>query len=396
MSTGHDLLATLMAEELNPQSEPEIQRVVTFNIKRFVLQILLEKAITVVPTRDVMPALKCFQFVVDPQRLRVVASDCELSLICSTPMISVTWPGTAVFPARKLLEIVKSSEDGDVKITVLGTTATIEIGRASWTLKLPGGDDYPPLPAISEAEFTAVDKDSFRDAITAVRYAASRDPSRANLNIIDIHDGKLTASDGSRIQQIQVSDFPVSLRIPISAVDDLLRLLKMCDLDTIHVGQSEDHLIFRFGSDVFIVSKFRAQFPDMEEQMLRPALGNKHELDVDRHELVAAIKRVRINADTDTSAIALTLQNNQLTISTKDKFGNTAGESIDAVWSGGPRALVVNHRFLTDMIRTYGDITCTFKLGDDTVTRKSPLMLKNNETGSVGVCQQMMSDWVGM
>jgi DNA polymerase-3 subunit beta len=397
MSSGHDLIASIIADDLDTvQRGVEVKQVMQFTIKKFVLQVLLDKAITVVPTRDVMPVLKCFQFHLEPKRLTVIASDCEITLIASTPMVSVTWPGVAVFPARKLLDIVKSAEDADVQIKVTGRIAHIVIGRASWQLKLQGGDDYPAMPVISEAQFTSVDRDDLKDAIARVRYAASRDPNRANLNIIDIRDGKLTASDGSRIQQIRVADFPISLRIPISAVDDLLRLLRFGDLETVHVGQSEDQLIFRLGSDVLIVNKFRAKFPDMEAEMLRPALENRHELGVERVELVAAVKRVRINADKESFAIALHLDGaGTLTVQARDKFGNTATEAITCTYTGPERNLVVNHKFLTDMIHIYGDETCTFKLGDDTKTRRSPLMLRQQATGAVGVVQQMQADWVG-
>lgn len=369
--------------------------VLKFEIKTFVLKALLDRAITVVPTRDVMPVLKCFQFQLFAQQLRIVASDMEHTLVAATSMVTCHEPGSAVFPARKLLDIVKAAEDGTVAITVTGTTANIAIGRASWTLKLQGGDDYPAIPTIEEAEFVTIGRDTFLNALTAVKYAASRDPNRASLNIIDIADGKLTASDGSRIQQITISEFPINLRIPISAVDDLMRLLKTTDVQTLDVGHSELKIIFRFASDVFIISKFFANFPAMEAQMLRPALENKHTLDVDKNDLVNALKRVRINADTESSAIALALSRNELTISAVDKFGNTAAETIFASYTGQAHTVVVNHRYLTEMIGTYGDATCHFKLGDDTRTRRAPVLLRNTETGSTGALQQMNADWVG-
>jgi DNA polymerase III subunit beta len=390
-----DFLSALLDDDPHDSPTLRLQTVMKFEIKKFVLQALLDRAITVVPTRDVMPVLKCFQFQVDPQRLRVVASDVEHTLVASTTMVSVQESGVAVFPARKLVDIVRAAEDGTVAITVTNTTATVAIGRASWTLKLLGGDDYPPMPAIAEAEFVTIGRETFLGALLAVRYAASRDPNRASLNIIDIADGKLTASDGSRIQQIRVSDFPINLRLPISAVDDLMRLLKSTDVESVDVGQSELKIIFRFASDVFIVSKFFANFPAMEAQMLRPALENKHTLDVDRVDLVAAIKRVRINADSESSAIALDLARNALTISAVDKFGNTAAETIFCTYSGPEHTVVINHKYLAEMINTYGDATCTFKLGDDTRTRRTPLLLRNATTGSTGALQQMQSDWLG-
>jgi DNA polymerase-3 subunit beta len=393
MSNVSDLLASIMADDQAELPEPEQPEVLNFEIKKFVLQALLEKAITVVPVRDVMPVLKCFQFQVDRQRLRVVASDLEMSLIASTPMVSVTTAGIACFPAKKLLEVVKTAEDTDVGIRVKATTARISIGRAAWTLQLPGGHDYPAMPAITEAEFTTVGRRPFLDAVTAVRYAASRDPSRSNLNIIDVRDGKLTACDGSRIQQIKIPSLTGNLRIPMSAVDDLLRLLKISELETVDVGQSADKLIFRFGSDVFIVNKFEAQFPDMEAQMLRPAMENRHILTVDKTGLLDAIRRVRINADVESSAISLDFDDNELTISAKDKYGNTAAETLDAAWNGrGKRSVTVNHRYLAEMINTYGDTSCIFRLGDDTKTRRTPLLLQSDK--GVGLVQQMLSDWM--
>jgi DNA polymerase-3 subunit beta len=394
MSNAADLLASIFAEDPVERRTTEAKEVLNFEIKKFVLQALLEKAFTVVPTRDVMPVLKCFQFQLDPQRLRVVASDLEMSLIASTPMVSVTRPGTACFPAKKLLEIVKSAEDADVAIKVKNTTARVDIGRASWTLQLPGGYDYPAMPAITDAEFTIVNRRTFLEAIQSVRYAASRDPSRANLNILDLHDGKLTACDGSRIQQIRIMELPISLRIPISAVDDLLRLLKLSELETIDIGQSNSQLIFRFGGDVFIVSKFHAQFPDMEAQMLRPAMENKHVLQVPKADLLDAVRRVRVAADTESSAIALDFTDTALTISAQDKYGNTARETLDATWNGGgTRSIMINHRYLADMLNTYADTTCVFRLGNDTKTRRTPILLSSKD-GRVGLIQQMNSDWI--
>lgn len=396
MSGGAELIAQILADDGSWEVRPEgtgSQQVLAFTIARSVLLPLLEKAITVVPTREVMPVLKCFQIHVDPQLLRIVASDAERTLLVSTRAVSAHWPGLAVFPAKKLLEIVKAGAADEIRVNVTGTVASIQIGPSLWTLTLPSGADYPAMPAVLDAAFVTVDREVFQAAVGCVRYAASRDPNRANLAVIDITDGVLTASDGTRVQQVTVEALNLRMRIPIDVVDDLLRLLKFSDRDTMHVGQSDTKLIFRFGADVFIVSKVHANFPDMQAQLLRPALENKHTLTVNRAALLAAIRRVRINADHQSAGIALTAEDNTLTVSTRDKYGNTAAEQVPAQWSGGPRVLVVHHGFLTEMITTYGEETCAFRLGDDTKTRRSPLMLRHVPTGSVAVTQQMQDDW---
>lgn len=393
---GHAFLADILADPAAPTAAPSPTGVtVEFSVKRFVLQLLLEKAITVVPTRDVMAVLKCFQIEATPGRLRVVATDLELSLIAATEMVAVEHSGVAVLPARKLLDIVRQAGDSDVHIRIANLAAAITIGRTTWRLRLQGGDDYPPMPAIADVTFATVNRHAFVSAIQAVRYAACRDNNRTSLMVVDIRNGRMTACDGSRFQQAPVADLPFDLQIPIGAVDDLLKLLKASDLTDIHIGESGHHLIFRIGGDVLIVAKLMAAFPDMESQLLRPALENKHRLTVDRGDLIDAVRRVRITADPETSAIRLTMTPGTLTIAAADKFGSSAEETIDAGWDAPPRTIVVNHTFLAEMVAMCGSPTLTFVLGDDTRTRKAPILLRDPAAGTVGVVQQMLGDWIG-
>lgn len=390
---GSQFIDDLLAPEPATTAAAAVGDEIHFTMKRFVLQALLEKAANVVPKRDVMPVLKCFQFTVEPGRLRVIATDLELSVVSATEMVTVHAGGTAVFPAAKMLEIVRQADDGIADIHVKAATAAISIGRTTWNLRLQGGADYPPMPQFNEGVFTTVDRVAFATALNCVRYAACKDANRGSLMMIDVRAQKMTACDGARFQQATVPAFPFDFRIPIGAVDDLLRLLRATDLPEISIGQSDNHLIFVVGPDVFCANKLLAQFPDMEALLLRPALENKHRLIVDRETLLHAIKRVRINADTETSAIGLHLAAGTLSVVARDKFSNDASETIDADWVGAERTLVVNHAFLTEMVTTSDQQALTFWLGEDTKTRKAPVMLRDENAGTVGVVQQMLSDW---
>lgn len=366
---------------------------VSFTLKKFVLAALLDKAASVIPSRDVMPVLRNFQIEAGPQRLRVTATDLELSVVAATTLVEVTSGGVAVFPAKKMLDILREAEDATVTVQVTGSTASVRIGRTTWTLKLQGGADYPPMPEFAEAVYAPIDRAKFASALANVRYAACRDANRASLMMIDVRGGRMTACDGARFQQATIGEFPFELRIPIGAVDDLLKLLRSTDLPEITVGESVNHLIFTVGTDIFVANKLMAQFPDMEALLLRPALENKHRLAVERDELQRAIKRTRINADHETSAIGVHLTNGHLTVMARDKYGNDATETIDADWNEGERTLVVNHAYLTDLLAATSATSATFRLGDDTRTRKAPIMLRDDDAGTIGVVQQMVSDW---
>ena len=372
---------------------------ISFETKRFALQSLLDKAATVLPTRDTVPVLKNFLVEVDddPQRLRVIATDLELSVLAVSEVVSVGQAGTGVFPGARLLELVREASDGDVAVKVDAGVATIEVGRTSWTLKLLDGSDYPALTDVAEVDFSTVDRARFVQALTSVRGAASSEAMRLALMMIDVSDGRMRAADGVRLQQVTLEKWPKGLdfQLPVAAVDTLVRLLRSTDLDTISIGQTEDFIVFKIASDYYVANKLNAEFPDVDTLLLKPALANKHRLTVDREELESAVKRVRVTADPETAAIVVSLTKNSLTVSSKDKYGNAAVEELDSGWEGSDREIAFNHKHLLDMLSMAGDVkTCEFLLGDDTKTRRSPLLLSDEKTGLVSVLNQIRIDFL--
>jgi DNA polymerase-3 subunit beta len=387
-------------EELEDIPAPELDAShdsLAFETKAFALRALLEKASSVLPSKDIMPVLKNFQVEVGEDRVRVVATDLDLSVIVSTPMIQVKKSGTAVFPGKRMLQIMQEApQDADLLLDVNDGVATIAVGKTQWTLRLVDGSTYPDMPDTSAVEFHSVDRVRFLGAISACRYAAGNDMVRPNLMMIDLAERKMTACDGVRVQQVDLGkDWPdeLTIQIPTAAVDDLVKQMRSTQGELVDIASSDHHLVFRVGSDVFICAKLMATFPDVADLLLRPALANDKELDVDRAELVDAIKRVRITADPETSAIQLALTTDTVTVRSRDKFGNEAVEAVQANWLYEQRTLVVNHEFLTDMLAMADVRSCQFFLGEDQKSRKSPIMLRDSETGMVGLINQMRQDW---
>ena len=144
----------------------------------------------------------------------------------------------------------------------------------------------------------------------------------------------------------------------------------------------------------------------MAAELLRPALSNTEALILPRAALLEAIRQVRITADPTSCAIALHLHpapaggtdgaGVRCRVTARDRYGNAAAADITGVgWAGPARTVVVNHAFLTDLIAGHRAATLTFRLGPDTRTRPSAVLLRDDDTGRVGVIGQMRADWVG-
>jgi DNA polymerase-3 subunit beta len=382
-------------EDKEPEFVPSTANL-SFSIKKFAMQALLDKASAVLPNRDVMPVLKNFQFEVTAENgLRVIATDLELSVIATTPMISVVTPGIAVFPGRRLMDIVKEAEDGEMVVDVQSGTAHIAIDKATWDLKLQDGSEYPPLPDLDEVEFHEMDRGKFMGALSTVSYAANRESTRQNLMMIHIENSKMTACDGNRFSQAPIGQpLPIDIDIPIGAVDDLARLLRTTDQMVLSIGETENHLIFKIAQDVFIANKTVAIFPDTEGMLLKPAMANKDVFQCDRSDLISVVKRVRITSDDQANGILVEVTPGSLTVKSKDKLGNQGTESLAAAWQGDERELAFNHQHLLQMLEASDQKSCKFKIGPGTKTRPCPLLLEDEDNGILHILQQMRAEYL--
>ncbi len=356
---------------------------------------LFDKAIAAVPRQDLLPVLKNFRLEADDNSLRVTATDLELSILVTTNAVTVKTPGVIVLPAKKMMAILQQTPDGLMTIDVEeDNTAQISHSGTIWRLRLPKGDDYPLLPDMSVAQLHEINREQFIDGLVGVRNAAATDSVRPSLLMIDISEGKFTACDGVRFQQVRYADFPLDMRVPINAVDDLLRLLRIHTETTIRAGSSDNHLVFEVGSDVFLLRQLTTNFAPVEELLLRPAMTNKDKLSVNRTSLLSAVKRVRITADAEISGVTMDLAENEITVSARDSLGNVSWEAVPSQWSGKERQVTVNHQYLTDLLNMYSGPVCDFYFGPDTKTRKSAVLLRDDRAGTFGVIAQMRKAWI--
>ena len=378
---------TLTSEEVNGTC---------FEIQREVLLALLEKAVVVVPTRDMVPVLTNFQFQVADNELKVVASSMEMSIVVSTDQVQTKVAGTEVFPARTLLNIVKESGAGNsVYIEVTASGAVIVSGGFSAEIKMASGKDFPPMDGLESVTFHEVNRAAFIEALSAVRYAlpGKEFSGQPGLKMISVKGGKFTACDGSRFQQVRIDGFKLSMKLPTFNIAILLKMLHSSDIEMLEVGETKKRLIFRLGNTVLYMNKLEDPYPNVEQLWLRPALSNDQLLVVDRSELITAIKQVKIASESN--AIGIIIDSNTMRIQAKESI-NSASTVIGCTWAGKPRTMVVNYVHLAEMLKAYNKDECRFLLGEDTKLHKSPILLKDEDTLAIATIPQMLAYRAGL
>lgn len=379
----------------------------SFRVKRWVLAGLADAAAAALPANAAIPALGCFRVRAGEGFLELAATDMERTILAvsaavdAKDMIDGTYHEVLI-PARKLQAILKEAPDVEVTVTVKKNQAQLTAG-ALQTLALPDSSGYPDLITIGDKLFTAFDREKFLAALRSVRHVVSRDAGRPPLTQAEIRmdpddDTRtvITASDGSRFARARIDGMPPPvdpLCIPSSALDDLGRLLAAGQADTAGVALTENALVFQTGSVVLAIARRSTPFPDMDRLLLQPALENDETVSVDKEELAAAVRRVRINADGETSAIALEVGEGSVNVVSRDKAGNSAVEGVIAISTQDGRLLCVNHVYLAEMLAVHPGNTVQFRLGKDLGKRRSQLLLQGD--GITQILSQMIPSLVG-
>lgn len=354
---------------------------------------LLTKVMSVVPTRDA-PVLKNIKFDLT-DKIKLSATDLEQSLVLSSVSVEVERVGSMLIPAKKLFEIVKESTSERIVIDVEDVSVNISIGDTSWSLQMKQRvSSFPKLPVIDEIELHRVSRLELLRAIDSVKGAVCQDLARPHLRLLKCipgslaSPGKILASDGTRFQQAMFN-CPIPIQLPSISIGNVCGLLKSIQTETVEMGHTDNHIVFRFGSTVLMVNKMIVEFPDLEKSILAPALTNNSIVTLDRKTLISLVRQSRINANPETSALMLDFGVDLLNVVAKDKFGNFCNASMTIDWLHKPRVLTVNHKHLSEALNMLISSDVVLYIGTDTKTHKAPLMLKDEEFGVLGVIQQM-------
>jgi len=203
--------------------------------------------------------------------LHLAATDLELGIrmFCAAP---VKVPGNGAIPARRLLGIVRSLPDGEVRVRALENHwVQIGSGRSTFKLAAMAKDNFPALPDVPPA-LAEVPAGTLGGLIDRTAFAMSSEESRYTLNgaLLLLKAGRveMVATDGSRLSLAVRETEAAGLKneermlVPRRALGAVRRLTEAQESDTpIKIAKDDSHLFFSAGDSVVITRLISGQFP---------------------------------------------------------------------------------------------------------------------------------------
>jgi DNA polymerase-3 subunit beta len=263
--------------------------------------------------------------------------------------------GSAVVPARLLLDVVRSLPAQTVSLEYRSSQGDVEVvsGPARFHLRTLPADEFPNLPAAGDAAVVSVPARAFVETVGRVARAASRDETRPHLTGVLVsaseRELRMVATDSYRLSVKEtpledVLDGSLEANVPARALQELSRVAATEGADRIEIAALEHQVIFRVGGVTLSSRLVEGRFPNYK-QLLPEAF--EHELRLNGAELLEVVRRISLLAQKN-APLRLRFDDGALEISAQTPDIGEASESLPVPFKGEALEIGFNPDFLRE------------------------------------------------
>ncbi len=309
-----------------------------------------------------------------------------------TVQADVQEAGAYIINAQKFSQTVRVMEGETVELTVNDNLqACIACGKSTHRMNALEATEYPTIPRLETENGFVIGQAVLKEMLAKAMYAMASNDQRPVLNgcYFKITDGELllVSCDSFKLAKCSVSvdienknedgskmDF--TFIVPTKTVNELYRILKDDERETVRIFMSRKNIVFHFEQMIFFSRLIDGIYIEYNRIIM-----NNHKIfvNVDREKMIAALERAALVTEEKVagsvrSHVKLDFEGNLLKISAVSTLGSTYDE-IEVEHEGDDLLIAFNNRFLIDSLRA-----CTA----DTVriSLSSPLTSINIEPAS--------------
>jgi DNA polymerase III subunit beta len=324
-----------------------------FNVTSSDLNQGLSAVIGAVPAKATLPILETILFESEDGRLKLTATDLEISIIEYIDA-EIEEEGSVAIPARRLLETLRQLPNIPVYFEV-DDRQNIQFKTDKGTYKLVGevADEFPQTPEMKESVVLNTTNDLIQKAIQKTIFAVSNDDLRPAMMGVyfEINNGgsKFVATDGHRLVRFHNKGLRSDEELDFIVPDKALGLVvKALDDEECELTISKDHARFKSGNTIVITRLINEQYPNYESVIPR---DNEKNLVISKEQMLSTVRRVSVFSSSTTRQIRLQLEQDKMTIRAEDlDMSSEAKETISCDYSDESMEIGFNAKYLADVL----------------------------------------------
>ena len=313
-------------------------------------------------TRNTLPILANILVKTTNNRLSIAATNLDIAI---THYIGakVSEEGSVTVPARLMQDFVNSLPAGVIELELEESKLKITTDQYKSVVNGIAADDFPVMPAIADGKTWTIGGPALKKGLQQVIMAASSDESRPVLTgvLIQSVEGYLymAATDSYRLaeKKLGVNDQEVQLLIPVTAMQDLLRIVSDYE-DEVRVTHDEQQVLFQVGDVDLVARLIDGKYPDYrklipDEFATKAILKRADFLNVTKvSSLFARESAGSVTIQVDEAAGTLSIH------SIASQLGENTATAVGKVTGSG--SITLNSRYLLDALHALGGDEVSF------------------------------------
>ncbi|MFN9066278.1 MAG: DNA polymerase III subunit beta [Bdellovibrionales bacterium] len=317
---------------------------------------LIGKTQNIVEKRNTMPVLVNILLEADQKKLKVFATDLEVSLTDEVEA-KINQTGKVAVSARNLFEIVKRLGDGPISL-IKKENNWLQIKQGKYLSKIVGvsSEDYPVFPAYNPQSFNKIESTTLLEMIDKTIFSVSSDETRYHLNGVFFEVSpkglRMVATDGHRMSLINkdIENFNTPVQqgviIPRKGLHEIKKILESLNTE-VEIAIEGSQFILKANSTILMIRLIEGKYPNYQ-QFIPTKLPNK--ISVPRQSFLQSLERVALLANQKSKAVQFSFSNGKVEISSSNPELGDAKEEVEINYKGQDIKIGFNARYISDVL----------------------------------------------
>ncbi len=346
----------------------------------------LSSMLGIVSSNSPKPILMDYLLTVEDGHLVAEATDLKVTGRVHIYKVEIEEEGSLALPSSRLLSILKEIPEDFVEIHSIENPPGANILSRGFKFKILGHDprEFPRLEESPDAQAIEVDRQKFYESLKRVSVAASKDPTRYQLNgvYVELKDGTLvlTATDGKRLThdrfKLSKGDgLELSFILPNQAIDVILKILSsmLVQDEQISLLVTETHISVKT-KDAFLCStQIEGMYPNYKSIIPPEA---KVRATGKRGDLLTAARSAALTTDKQTSTVLFKVTQDSLLVESNAKSIGESRIEIPVELTGEPVDFRFNPVFFIEALRTFDEDVVHLEI----TSPDKPILLKGSHS----------------
>lgn len=327
----------------------------------------------VISSKNTLPILDNFLFMLNSGSLTITASDLESTLVTMLSLANSDESGSVAIPAKLLLDTLKEFPEQPLTFEINTETMAVVIisQNGKFTVVGQNGEDFPQLPSIKDDRKVSLKLGAsvLQSGVNKTLFATADDELRPVMNGIFIEittsDVTFVASDAHKLVRYKRTDVDSGIAgafiLPKKPAGLLKNILQKEDGGVL-VEFDDKNAYFQLSKYKLVCRLVEGTYPSYNSVI---PTNNPNKLIIDRVEFFNTLKRVSVFANQVSNLVKLQLTGNQIVISAQDiDFSISAYERLNCQYEGDDMEIGFKSSFLIDILSNISSSEVVMEMSD--------------------------------